>query len=699
MSGRTPRIALFVACAGLFVSALAAAAAEGDKVVGWRGDGSGRFPDANPPTQWGKVSRVMSGLRCRADKPRDDKPGGTPACCGAITEWLVLGPFPLPADGKGIDEALLEDEAGCRPAEGDKVKGLAWRKVTVPGTALDFSALYAKDSPDAEYLPYHELHFWKAPYAAYAHAWLYAADEGTVEVRVRAQKQAKVWVNGVQVFPVKQAMRIPLKKGWNSILAKAVNAVFDKKPGVWTNTDYPSWWFVDVNLSAAWPFETEKKNIRWATELPNYGVASPVIVGSRIFVMAEPGRVICVDKKTGGLLWDRDVSLYDVLSEKERGDPAFKEVAAPASRLAEIRAAVVKPAGLTPELAKERDDLNAQIAKLMQEADPKRFTIKVAGHGNCLPTPVSDGKAIYVFLGSGLAASYTLDGELRWASVVSPERNQEHGITSSAAFAGGKLIVFHIDLAGLDANTGRVEWKLNVWRKEPFYGDLTHQTPVPFRVEGEDYVYFYGEIVRVSDGTLAWEGGPEWVEKQVIPTPVIEGGMLYDLWSSGKLHVASLPTLKDKIALDKPATGSTFTRVIGAATRGFACASPLYHDGLVYVVDAMGSLFVLDAKTLKVVYRKDLGTGFEARSVVHTMGTAYASPVLAGTNIYIFGMNGTTVVVKPGRKYEEVARNKIEDILLPQHWSAKPESFASTPVADGDCLYVRGDKYLYCIGK
>ena len=87
------------------------------------------------------------------------------------------------------------------------------------------------------------------------------------------------------------------------------------------------------------------------------------------------------------------------------------------------------------------------------------------------------------------------------------------------------------------------------------------------------------------------------------------------------------------------------------------------------------------------------------RSVVHSMGTAYASPVLAGKYIYVFGMHGTTVVLKPGLTYEEVTRNKIEDILHPGHWRTKPEGFASTPVADGKCLYVRGDKYLYCIGK
>ena len=83
-------------------------------------------------------------------------------------------------------------------------------------------------------------------------------------------------------------------------------------------------------------------------------------------------------------------------------------------------------------------------------------------------------------------------------------------------------------------------------------------------------------------------------------------------------------------------------------------------------------------------------------------GTFYASPVLAGKYIYMFGMNGTTVVFEPGREYREVARNKIEDCLLSamrfDRGREIPEHFASSPVAEGKRIYVRGGNYLYCIG-
>ncbi len=283
------------------------------------------------------------------------------------------------------------------------------------------------------------------------------------------------------------------------------------------------------------------------------------------------------------------------------------------------------------------------------------------------------------------------------AALVSPGRNQEHGSTSSAALAGGKVIVFHVDLAGIDAKTGRVDWKTDLWRNEPNYGDMTHQTPVTFRVGTEEYAYIYGTIIRVSDGKIVWDG-PEWRERQTIPTPVIASGILYDLSSSGVLRIGALPKSADRVALPKPVELRTFTRVIGSGTRGYALGSPLIHDRLVYIVDCMGNLYVLDLQSRKIVCRRNLGTGLELLSVVHPQGTAYASPVLAGKYLYIFGMDGTTIVLKPGRTYEEVARNKIED-LVSRNYGVWPEGFASTPVAEGNYLYVRGDRHLYCIGE
>src|SRR5438552_18365573 len=38
-----------------------------DQPVGWRGNWTGKFPDANPPITWSKLSKQMKGLRCQAE--------------------------------------------------------------------------------------------------------------------------------------------------------------------------------------------------------------------------------------------------------------------------------------------------------------------------------------------------------------------------------------------------------------------------------------------------------------------------------------------------------------------------------------------------------------------------------------------------------------------------------------------------------
>lgn len=65
------------------------------------------------------------------------------------------------------------------------------------------------------------------------------------------------------------------------------------------------------------------KNLKWQTELPGPGSSSPIVVGDRVFVTCWSGyatdggqggdisalkrHLICVDRATGKIMWDRDV--------------------------------------------------------------------------------------------------------------------------------------------------------------------------------------------------------------------------------------------------------------------------------------------------------------------------------------------------------------------------------------------------------
>jgi len=105
-------------------------------------------------------------------------------------------------------------------------------------------------------------------------------------------------------------------------------------------------------------------------------------------------------------------------------------------------------------------------------------------------------------------------------------------------------------------------------------------------------------------------------------------------------------------------------------------ASPIVHEGLLYAINQRGHFSVLDAANGTILYSKKLSL----------RGTMYPSITLAGGNLFVSDDQGTTLVVKPGREYLELAANRLEP-------------FRSNPVFAGKRLYIRGLKHLYSIGK
>jgi hypothetical protein len=66
------------------------------------------------------------------------------------------------------------------------------------------------------------------------------------------------------------------------------------------------------------------------------------------------------------------------------------------------------------------------------------------------------------------------------------------------------------------------------------------------------------------------------------------------------------------------------------------------------------------------------------------------------------------MVIKPGRKFEVVAENRIERLMpgllesvmaVPSDKGFYPECTVSSPIFDGDRIYYQAEGYLYCMGK
>jgi outer membrane protein assembly factor BamB len=63
----------------------------------------------------------------------------------------------------------------------------------------------------------------------------------------------------------------------------------------------------------------------------------------------------------------------------------------------------------------------------------------------------------------------------------------------------------------------------------------------------------------------------------------------------------------------------------------------------------------------------------------------YSSPVIANDLVYMPNDNGVITVIKPGLKFEYIAKNSIGEKM-----------FASPAISNGK-IYLRGYQHLFCI--
>ena len=272
------------------------------------------------------------------------------------------------------------------------------------------------------------------------------------------------------------------------------------------------------------------------------------------------------------------------------------------------------------------------------------------------PTPVSDGSYVFTVFGSGVVAAHTSGGERLWAKKVQ-EPAHRWGHSASPVLGSGRLIVHLVDLIALDPATGE-----EVWRAE---SEIKWGSPVVTRIAGTEVVITpAGDVFRADSGEpVASEIG-----NLDYATPVVQDGVIYFI--EKRATAVRLPE-----TLDGPFEQLWESRIQGS--RHYA--SPVIHDGLIYAVSREEQFSILDAATGELLDERKLDLGSGSNS-------AYPSLALAGEKIYLSTENGTTVVLEPGRAYEETARSSIGE-------------FRATPIFAGDRMYVRAFDGLYCFGS
>ncbi|MGH9461104.1 MAG: PQQ-binding-like beta-propeller repeat protein [Vicinamibacteria bacterium] len=387
---------------------------------------------------------------------------------------------------------------------------------------------------------------------------------------------------------------------------------------------------------------SEKQNVRWKVELPGSGHSTPVVWGDRVFLTAA-------------------VPTGEVLSSATRRRGAHG-----ALPVTQRQSFVV--------LAVSRKDGRILWERKVREALPHEgvhYTGSFAAS-----SPLVDGEHVFAFFGSNGLYCLTLDGELVWEIDLGDMAvEHEHGEGSSPALFGNALIV-NWDHEGqsfvvvLDKRSGRALWKVD--RDEP----TSWASPIVVAHDGKHQVVISGtNRVRAYDlenGEVIWECAG--LSRNVTATPVAADGMVYvgSNYFSQNLLAIRLEGAQGDV------TGTN--NVVWSLGRGapFVPSPLLYGDALYFLNYYRGILTRVHAKT---------GEDRPGSLRLEGLGTVYASPVAAGGRVYVTSREGATAVVRHDDAPVVLAVNMLDD------------SFSASAAIAGKELFLRGERYLYCLAE
>jgi outer membrane protein assembly factor BamB len=366
------------------------------------------------------------------------------------------------------------------------------------------------------------------------------------------------------------------------------------------------------------------QNVAWKQDIPGEGWSSPVIAANRVYLTCAVAdarsatkeislRVLCLDAKSGRLLWNEEA--------------------------------------------------------LRTDAGKARHHSK---NSSASPTPVLDGKQLFVHFGHLGTACLNLDGKVLWRQ-TDLGYDPVHGNGGSPILVGD-LLVFSIDgsdkqcVVALERATGKVKWQTD--RKSKAARTFSFSTPLVIEVAGRKQI-----VSPASDVVTAYdpESGAEiWRVRydgySVIPRPVYGHGLLF--LSTG-YNSPVLMAIRPDGKGDVTATHIAWTMTKNAPHT----PSPLLIGDELYMVSDSGTASCLDAKTGAVHWSERLGGGFSS------------SPVEGDGKVFFQNEAGVGFVVKAGTTYELLAKNDLKERTL-----------ASYAAVDG-ALVIRTARRLYRIEK
>lgn len=320
----------------------------------------------------------------------------------------------------------------------------------------------------------------------------------------------------------------------------------------------------EKDLPTQW---SETSNIIWKTAIPGEGWSSPIVFDDRVFMTTATDegvsyRLLCLDRKTGSVLWDRQVF------QQKTG---------------------------------RKQKLNSYASS----------------------TPVTDGINVYVVAFDGSIAAVSMKGETIWTN-RDFEYYSEHGLGVSPILYMELLIVaFDPSSSGadpklgwqkpwdkavilaLDKNTGKVRWE-----GKRGLSRIAHVSPQILSINGKDQlISSAGDAIQGFDpatGERIWTVSSP--GEGVVPSVVVGEGLIFTASGFGDSAI--------RVVRAGGKGDVTTTHIAWESAEDVPkIPSMLYVKPYLYLVTEAGVAKCLRAATGEVIWRERLGDRYSASPV------------------------------------------------------------------------------------
>jgi len=380
----------------------------------------------------------------------------------------------------------------------------------------------------------------------------------------------------------------------------------------------------EKNLPAKW---TTEENIAWKLAMPEWSGSTPIIWRDRIFLNVAEGNDLylwCVDRTRTAVLWKKLLGSGNVKMRKQNMSS---------------------------------------------------------------PSPVTDGKTVYVMTGTGILKAFDFAGKELWMRDIQKDYGQfglNWGYASSPLLFEDSLYVQVIHgmktddpsyVMRINRTSGKTIWKVErpttAIRESPdayttpallVYGKTTEIV-----ITGADCVTGHdpatGKELWRANG-LNPDNNPF---HRIVASPIIFNDIIY-----------APARVRPLLAFKAGGRGDISTsHLLWSTANGPDVPTPVTDGKYFYIVNDRGIMWCLDAKTGTEIYGQQR----------LKPGTYSGSLVLADDKLYITNEEGLTTVIKAGPKFEVIAENPLNDYCL-----------SSPAISDGQ-IFIRTATNLYCIGK